>query len=136
MATFNKFNSFVEALAEKKHDLGSDVLTVALTNSDPTPSAATLSQVTEINYGNCSSRVLSVTGSAQTSGTYKLIIDDLVLTAMGGVVGPFQYVVIYNDTAASDELIGYFNYGSAITLQDGETLTLNFDGTTGILQIT
>lgn len=135
MATFVKFQPFVEALAEKTHNLGSDTLTVALTNTAPNATDATLSQITEIAYTNLSSRVLTASASSQTSGTYKLVIDDLVLTSSGGTTGPFRYVVIYNDTAASDNLICYFDYASSITLNDGETLTLNFDGSAGLLTI-
>lgn len=135
MATFNKFNSFVEALAEKTHNLGSDQLVVALTNSAPLATNTVLADITQISYTNCSSRNITTSSSAQTSGTYKLVLTDLVLTASGGTVGPFQYVVIYNDTATSDELIGWYDYGSALTLNSGETLTIDFDGTNGLLQI-
>lgn len=135
MATFNKFNSFVEALAEKTHNLGSDQLVVALTNSAPIATNTVLADITQISYTNCSSRNITTSSSAQTSGTYKLVLTDLVLTASGGTVGPFQYVVIYNDTATSDELIGWYDYGSALTLNSGETLTIDFDGTNGLLQI-
>lgn len=135
MATFVKFQPFVEQLAEKVHNLGSDTLTVALTNTAPNNTDATLSQITEISYTNCSSRALTASASSQTSGTYKLVINDLVLTASGGSVGPFRYVVIYNDTAASDQLICYFDYGSSITVAAGETFTLNFDGSAGLLTI-
>lgn len=135
MATFNKFNSFVEALAEKTHNLGSDQLVVALTNSAPSAANTVLADITQISYTNCSSRNITTSSSAQTSGTYKLVLTDLVLTASGGTVGPFQYVVIYNDTATSDELIGWYDYGSALTLNSGETLTIDFDGTNGLLQI-
>lgn len=135
MATFVKFQPFVEHLAEKVHNLGSDTLTVALTNTAPNATDATLSQITQISYTNCSSRALTTSASSQTSGTYKLVIDDLVLTASGGSVGPFRYVVIYNDTAASDQLICYFDYGSSITVAAGETFTLNFDGSAGLLTI-
>ena len=126
MAAFNKFHSFVEALAEKKHNLGSDTLTIALCAAANAPVAgnAVLTDLTQISYTNLSSRVLTVTSSAQTAGTYKLVVDDLVLTASGGTVGPFRYVVIYNDTAATDELIGWYDYGSDLTLNDGETLSL------------
>ena len=135
MATFVKFQPFVEALAEKTHNLGSDTLTVALTNTAPNATDATLSQITEIAYTNLSSRALTASASSQTSGTYKLVINDLVLTSSGGTTGPFRYVVIYNDTAASDNLVCYFDYASSITLGDGETLTLNFDGSTGLRTI-
>lgn len=134
MATYTKFNSFTEALAEKVHNLGSDTLKVALTNSAPSASNTQLSNITEISYTNCSSRTLTVSSSAQTSGTYKLVVSDLVLTA-SGTVGPFRYIVIYNDTATNDELIAYYDYGSSLTLNNTDTLTLDFDGTNGLLQI-
>jgi len=135
MASFVKFYSFVEALAEKAHNLGSDTIKVALTNSAPSQSNTVLANITEISYTYCSSRTVSINSSAQTAGTYKLVGSDLVLTASGGSVGPFRYIVLYNDTATSDELIGYYDYGSSITLNDTETLTIDFDGTNGILQI-
>lgn len=137
MATFNKFNSFVEALAEKVHNLGSDTLTVALTAAANAPVATNtqLSNLTQISYTNCSTRAITTSTSAQSSGTYKLVLTDLVLTASGGTVGPFRYVVIYNDTATNDELIGWYDYGSDITLAAGETLTIDFDGTNGVLQL-
>ncbi len=134
MATFTKFQPFVEKLAEKAHNLGSDQLVVALTNSAPSAANGVLADITEISYTNCSSRNITTTSSAQTSGTYKLVLEDRVLTA-SGTVGPFRYVVIYNDTATNKELIGYYDYGSSITLNSGETLTIDFDGTNGLLQI-
>lgn len=135
MASFNKFNSFVEKLAEKTFNLQSDVLKIALTNSAPTSSNAQLSDITEITYTNLSSRTVTVSSSSQSSGLYKLVLADLVLTSTGGSTGPFRYVVLYDDTATNDELIGYYDYGSSITLLDGESLTLDFDGTSGALTI-
>lgn len=136
MATFNKFNSFVEALAEKVHNLGSDTLTVALIAAANPPVATNtqLSNLTQISYTNLSSRVLSNVTSSQTGGTYTLDANDLVLTASGGSVATFRYVVIYNDTATNDELIGYADYGSDVTLADGESFTIRF-GASGILTI-
>jgi hypothetical protein len=134
MATYNKFNSFVENLAEKVHNLGSDTLKVALTNSAPVASNTVLANITEISYTNCSSRTISISSSAQSSGTYKLVLADLTLTA-SGTVGPFRYVVIYNDTATNDELIAWVDYASAVTLNNTDTFIIDFDGTNGLLQL-
>lgn len=139
MATFNKFNQFVEDLAHKVHNLGSDAHTVALTAQANAPVATNtvLANLTQISYTNCSARLITTTSSAQTSGTYKLVLQDLTLTASGGPVGPFRYVVIYNDTPTSpaDPLIGWYDYGSEITLADTEQLTINFDDANGVLQL-
>ena len=139
MATFNKFNSFVEAVAEKVHNLGSDTLKVALCAAANAPVAtnAQLSNLTEISYTNLSARTLTTASSAQTSGTYKLVVNDLVLTSSTGDVAGFRYIVIYNDTATNKELIGWYDYGSDLVLHgaNGDTLTLDFDGTNGLLQI-
>lgn len=137
MATYNKFNSFVEAIAEKVHNLGSDTLTVALCASANAPIASNtqLSNLTQIAYTNLSSRAITTSASSQTSGTYKLVLNDLTLTASGGAVAAFRYVVIYNDTATNDELIGWYDYGSSLTLADGDTFTIDFDATNGLLQI-
>jgi len=143
MATFTKVNDFVEALAEKKHNLGADTLTIALSNTAPASEASNptadgngvLANVTQISYTNCSARAITTSASAQTSGTYKLTLTDLVLTASGGTVGAFRYIYIYNDTATNDELVGLYDYGSSITLQDGDTFTIDFDGTNGVLTI-
>lgn len=134
MASFVKFNTFAEAVYEKVHNLGSDQLVAFLTNTAPTVATDVgISNITEISYTNCSSRNITTSSSAQTGGTYKLVLTDLVLTASGGTVGPFRYAGIYNDTAASDELVGYWDYGSSITLQAGETFTMDFDGSAGVL---
>jgi len=85
MATFTKINAFVEALAEKKHNLGSDQLVIALTNTAHTSSWSVLADLTQISYTNLSSRSITTTSSAQTSGTYKLTLTDLTLTASGAV---------------------------------------------------
>lgn len=137
MASFNKINSFVEAVMEKVHNLGADVLTLALCAAANAPVATNtqLSNLTQIAYTNLSTRDLTISSSSQTSGTYKLVIADLVLTASGGAVAAFRYLVAYNNTATNDELIGWYDYGSDLTLADGETLTIDFDGTNGMLQL-
>lgn len=139
MASYVKFQAFVEHLAEKVHNLGSDQLKIALTNSAPDAAAdAVLADLpTEVTYTNLSTRNITTSSSAQTSGTYKLVLTDLVLTTTGGSTGPLRYVILYNDTPTSpaDPLIGYWDYGSSITLADGETLTIDFDASAGVLTI-
>jgi hypothetical protein len=140
MAIFNKFHSFTEHLAEGVHNLQTGALTIALCASanPPVASNSVLADLTQISYTNLSSRVLTVTGSTHTSGVYKLTLADLILTASGGPVAAFRYVVLYNDTPTSpaDPLIAWWDYGSALTLLDGETLTLDFDASAGVLTVT
>ena len=145
MATFTKINDFVEHLAEKVHNLSSDTITVALSNTAPasethnptTDTKGVLANVTQISYTYCSSRAITISASAQTSGTYKLTLSDITLTASGGNVGAFRYVYIYNDTPTSpaDPLIAVYDYGSSITLASGESILIDFDGTNGFLTI-
>lgn len=145
MATFNKVYGFVEHLAEKMHNLGADQLVVALSNTAPSaestrPDLLTanciLANVSQISYTNCSSRNLTTSTSSQSSGTYALVLADLVLTATG-TVGPFRYVYIYNSSAtlATNPLIGYYDYGSSIQLASGETFTIDFDNVSGVLTL-
>jgi hypothetical protein len=139
MATYNKFNSVVENLAEKVYNLGSDTLKVMLTNSAPIASNTVKANLTDISAGNgytAGGTAATISSSSQTGGTYKLVLADVVFTASGGTIGPFRYVVLYDDTATNDELIGWWDYGSSITLADTETFTVDFDATNGVLQIT
>jgi len=144
MASFNKIADFV-VNAVHNMDLESDQVAIALSNTAPGSEGTNptsdgngiLGNVTEIAYTNCSSRNVTTSSSSQTSGTYKLVLADLTLTASGGSVGPFQYVYIYNDTVTSpaDPLIGYYDYGSALTLNDGDSFTVDFSAANGVLQL-
>ena len=130
MATYQKFEQFVEDLAHKVHDLSADAATVALTAAANAPvgTDSVLADLTEISYTNLSTRVLGTpTTSAQASGTFTQLWPDLVLTA-SGAVATFRYVVIYNDTPTSpaNPLIAFYDYGSDLTLASGETLTIDF----------
>jgi hypothetical protein len=147
MATFSKLNGFVEHLSEGTHNLGANTLELALSNTAPAsetpdPSVNTadciLANVTQIAYTNLSTRVLTVASSLQTGGVYKLTINDITLTSTGGSTGPFRYVYIFNQSATSpvDALIGYYDYGSSVTLLTGESLTVNFDDANGVLTLT
>lgn len=144
MASFVKIPDFVKN-AVHNMDLESDTIAIALSNTAPSSESTNpatdgngiLGNVTEISYTNCSSRTVSTTSSSQTSGTYKLVLADLQLTASGGAVGPFQYVYVYNDTVTTpaDPLIGYYDYGSALTLNDGDSFTVDFSQDNGILTL-
>ena len=145
MASFVKINDFV-ANAVENMDLESDQLAVALSNTAPgsessNPTAdgnGILGNVTQISYSNLSSRNLTTSSSSQSGGVYKLILADLTLTASGGSVAAFRYVYIYNDTVTShaDPLIGHYDYGSSLTLNDGDTFTIDFSPSNGVIQLT
>lgn len=141
MASYNKINAFPENLAEKVHNLQADTLKIMLVNS-PAPVAGNSlkGDLTEISAGNgytAGGTTVTVSSSAQTSGTYKLVCADVVFTAAGGSIGPFRYAVLYNDTPTSplDPLVAWWDYGSSITLADGETFTWDADPTNGIMTI-
>jgi hypothetical protein len=140
MAAFNKFNQFVADLANKVHNLGSDSLKIYLSNTAPSASNAVKGDIAEISTGNgyTGGVALTVTASSQSSGTYKLVANDLnpMVTASGSV-GPFRYAILYNDTPTSpaDPLIGWWDYGSSITMASGETFTVDLDGSNGVLQL-
>jgi len=148
MASFVKINDFV-ANAVENMDLESDQLVIALSNTAPSSESSNptadgngiLGNVTQISYSNISGsnpRNLTRTSSGQTGGVYKLVLADLTLTASGGSVAAFRYVYIYNDTVTSpaDPLIGYYDYGSSLTLNDGDTFTIDFSPSNGVIQLT
>lgn len=139
MASFVKFHAFVQELGRAGHNLHTATLKVMLTNTAPTASTgATTADITEISAGNgytAGGATVANTAYSQTSGTGKLTGDDVVFTATGGSIGPFRYAPLVN-TSASNKLIGYWDYGSALTLADGDSLTVDFSAVNGILQIT
>jgi len=139
MATFNKFHAFVENMAEAVHNFQSHTLKVMLTNSAPSSSNSVKADLTDISAGNgytAGGASVTTSSSSQTSGTYRLICADVTFTATGAV-GPFRYAVLYNDspTSPADPLIGWWDYGSALTLANGETFTVDFDGTNGVFSL-
>ena len=140
MATFNKFSQFVADVANKVHNLGSDTLKIMLTNTAPTAANAVKTDITEISAGNgytAGGNAAALTSSAQSAGLYKLILGNpATWTAAGGSIGPFRYAVLYNSTAASGNLVGYWDYGSSVTLASGETFTTTLDAVNGVLQLT
>lgn len=138
MATYNKFNVFTEDLIEGVHDFDLHTFKVMLTNTAPVATNSVKADLTEISAGNgytAGGTATTITTSRST-GTAKVVGTDVVFTATGAV-GPFQYVVLYNDTPSSpaDPLIAWWDYGSAVTLANGETFTVDFDATNGIFQL-
>ena len=128
MATYTKFQCFVKDLAHGVHNFDSNTIKVALSNASNVPSASAhvkLADITTIAAPAVDSVTLTKSSSGQTSGTYKYVPNDLTMTA-SGAVGPFQYVIIYNDTATDDPLICYFDYGSEVTLAKDDTFKLDF----------
>lgn len=137
MAVFQKYNKGIEALLEGINS-GSDAWKVALTNRAPVVATdSTLADASEISAGNgytAGGNAATTVSSAQTSGTYKLVLDSpATWTASGGNIGPFQYAVLYDST--TNNLVGYWDYGSAVTLSVAETFQVVLDGTNGVFQV-
>jgi len=134
MAVYNKFDDFVEQLVRKKHDLdaAADVVKIFLTNEQPLATDTVKLDMVEIAAGNgYTAGGDDVTNSLSVAaGTVTLVAVDVVITASGGTIGPFQFVVAYNDTqtAPADALISWWDRGAALTLQDGESFTVDFQG--------
>lgn len=136
MATYNKFQDFVEQLCKGVHQLhaAGHVINVYLSNEQPLVGDTIKTDIAEISTGN------GYTGPEDTqndvtespAGTANLTCVDIQIAASGGTVGPFQFVVMYNETATSptDALIAWWDYGSEVTLQDGETFDIDFGATT------
>jgi hypothetical protein len=138
MASYNKFNSFVSDLAQKVHNLNSDTLRVMLTNTAPVATNTIKSNITEISAGNgytAGGVTATFVSGNDTSGTYRLILSTVSWTASGGSIGPFEYAVLYNSSAASGNLIGWWDYGTTITLTNGNTFTVALDQTNGVLTL-
>jgi hypothetical protein len=134
---FHKFYPFTEAVYSGVHDLKTAQIKVALCDSAHAPDLTNskLSDLTEIAYTHLSSRSLTTISCLQTLGVLAFLLEDLVLAASGGSVAPFRYVVFYNDTATDKDLIGWYDYGSDLTLNDTQTLTITFDPAKGLLTV-
>lgn len=138
MPTFTKFNCFTQDIGRKVHNLNTDTLKVMLSNTAPSLSNTVKSDITEISAGNgytAGGTTITGSGYSQTSGVAKLSGSPVTFTASGGSISSFRYAIVYNDTAASDNLIGYLDHGSSITLADTESYTFDIDPTNGLLTI-
>lgn len=136
MAAYNKINDFVEQLCKGVHQChaAGHTFKVALTNGAPVATNTILGDLTEIVAGNgyTAGGVDVQNDLSEAAGTATCSAVDIVVTAAGGTIGPFRYVVLYNDSATSpaDALIAWWDYGSSITLADGETFSIDFGSNT------
>lgn len=132
MAAFNKFNAFVGDVGTKVHNLNADALKVMLTNTAPVATNAVKADITDIAAGNgyaAGGTAVGAVAYSQSGGTGSLTGNDVVFTAAGGSIGPFRYAVLYNSTPAAGPLIGWWDYGSGVTLADTDTFTVDFGAT-------
>jgi|SRR5882672_233883 len=148
MAAYNKFNITVQDFARAIHNLSTTtVLKVMLSNTLPTSSMNTSTDITQISSGNgytLGGSSVAILSSIQSSGTYKLLQNAALVFTATGAVGPFQYAILYNSTAITSStisgstapLMGWYDYGSPVTLANTETFTLTWDASSGILQLT
>ena len=134
MATsaFSGFNEFVQDIGSEQHNLGSDTLKIALTDTLPTATDANWNLTshpapTNTNGYTAGGNTLTGVSYTETGGTATLDFADTVYTATAGGIGPFRYAVLYNSSSASptNAGIGWYDYGSSISLGDGETLTIS-----------
>jgi hypothetical protein len=138
MASYNKFNIFVQAVTNKGIDCTNDTFKVGLTNTLPTATIVTYSAVnlTELSTAGGYTQggaTATVSSNGQTSGTDTFVLTNVTWTATSAGIGPFQYVFLYDSTPSTNNMIAWWNYGSALTLSNGSTFTVQFNGgaTTG-----
>lgn len=140
MASFTKYHAFADEISKGGHNLQTAVFKVALTNTAPTVasdtawSTGTYPAPAAANGYTAGGNTLTTSSAATSSGTFKLVLADSVFTATAGGIGPVRYAIIYN-SSASNKVVGYYDYGSSITLADTETLTVDFSAASGILTI-
>jgi len=132
MAAYQKFNATILDLASKKHDFNNDVFKFMLTNSAPVATNSVKTDLTEITAANGYTAGGSTVGTTatQTGGTLSVTPSaDVTITASGGTVGAFRYVVLYNDTTAGKPLVSFYDYGSSITLNNAENFVIDVAAT-------
>lgn len=131
------FQEFEADKLKGVHDFSTHTIMVALCNAANAPDLAAdsvLADITQIAYTNLPARTLTVDSVTQTAGLATVIIDDFALVASGGPVGPFRYIVVYNDSATDDPLIARVDIGVEITIEDTQQVLLDFNGVSGFHQ--
>ena len=137
---FNKYYSYIDELASAGHNLKTAAFKVALTNTAPTQASDTVWNTTvapapaAANGYPSGGGTLTTASAATAAGVFTLKINDYTFTAAGGSIGPFRYAELYN-SSASNKLVGYYDYGSSLTLLDTQTFKVDFDDTAGVLTV-
>lgn len=142
MASYNKFNLFVTDVCDGVHDFATSGATfkVMLTNSAPVATNHLYGDLTDLTTtgGYTAGGISSAMSDSNTSGTEKVLATNVTWTGSGSGFGPFRYVAIYNTATSplTKPLVCWFDYGSSISLNSGDTFTVSFDGTNGLFQMT
>lgn len=140
MASFTKYHSYIDELSKGGHNLQTATFKVALSNTAPTASSNTVWNTSVApapagaNGYTAGGNTLTTSSAATSAGLFKLVLADSVFTATAGGIGPFRYAILYN-SSASNKLLGYYDYGSSLTLNDTETFTVDFDAVNGCLDL-
>ena len=141
MAAFVKYNAYIDEIAKAGHNHATAVFKLALTNTAP-GAADTVWNTTvapapaAANGYPAGGNTLSTTSATTVASVFKLVLVDTVFTATAGGIGPFRYALLYNSSSSPvNKLLGYYDYGSSITLADTETFTTDFDAANGVLTI-
>jgi hypothetical protein len=132
MATYNRFDDFSEQLVRGAQNFGTDTFKIALSNTLPVNTNTILANITQISAGNgytSGGTAVASIGISESAGTTTVTGTQVVFTASGGSIGPFRYAVLYNDTTASPAkpLVAWWDYGSAVTLNDTDSFTVKFN---------
>lgn len=141
MAAFVKYHLYIDEMTKAGHNLQTAVFKVALTNTAPTVATDTVWNLTvapapaAANGYTAGGNTLTTSSAATTAGVFKLVLADSTFTAAGGAIGPARYLILYN-SSASDKAVGYYDYGASFTLNDTETLTVDFDAAAGAFTVT
>lgn len=136
VTSFNKFNNFVLDLATKVHNLNADTLKVMLTDAAPLVTNGVKTDIAEIAPGNgyaAGGNVAAFVSGGDVAGLYKLILSPITFAASGGSLPNFRYAVLYNSSAGSGNLIGWWDYGAEVKITNGNSFTVQTDLVNGVL---
>jgi hypothetical protein len=138
MAEFNQFDVFVRDLAMAKHNLSTHAFKTRLTNAAPSATMDKIACITTIATGNGYSTdiALAIATAALSGSTFELAFTDTTVEAStAGAIASWRYAVLYNSNDSTGHLIGWWDYGTAITLAAEEKVVLDFDSTNNTIKI-